>query len=125
MNPENPVQERDWKYMRSIHDELLHALCTQIHAGAVEIATRATGNPHERYRELYSYMDESNERIVACFDDWRRSNIRLKIWMLRSAELLPDAHVEQLSEDLRAWLSCIEADELLGTRHRRRSPNNR
>lgn len=113
MNPEGPLQEKDWKYMRSIHDELLHALCSRINDGAVQRATRSSGNPHERYLELYAYVKESDKLVAECFDDWRRSTLPLTILVLRSHGLLSDAHVEHFSEGARAWLASVEASDLL------------
>ncbi len=113
MNPEGPLQEKDWKYMRSIHDELLHALCARINDGAVQRVTRGSGNPHERYLELYTYINESDNIVAVCFNDWRRSTLMLKIHALRSHGLLSDAHVEHFSDSARAWLARVEASDLL------------
>ena len=40
---DGPLKERDWKHMRSIHDEMLHKLCENINRRAVEIVTSGSG----------------------------------------------------------------------------------
>lgn len=104
----NPIQERDWKYMRSIHDELLHALCARINRKAVDVAAGKGENPHKQYLRLYRYIKEADRAIADCFDDWRRSNISMKILFLRRHELLRDEHVKNFSEGAQEWLSSVE-----------------
>jgi hypothetical protein len=44
---EGPVTERDWKYLRSIKDEMLYALCLRINEKAVAIGSyiKAVSDP--------------------------------------------------------------------------------
>ncbi|MDT8325716.1 MAG: hypothetical protein RRA94_16495, partial [Bacteroidota bacterium] len=87
MSMEGPLEERDWKYMRRIHDEMLHVLCRRINYKAAEIAGREFGNPHEHYLELFTHVRESDKIVADCFNDWRRSNIHRKIRALREHDL--------------------------------------
>jgi hypothetical protein len=103
-----PIQERDWKYLRNIHDELLNELCSRIIAKAVEIATAEKGNPHQRYLTLYRHFKKSDGIIAECFDDWRRSTISGRIICLRHYELLTDEHVKHMSEKAQEWLHMVE-----------------
>ena len=113
MSLQEPFQELDWKYMRSIYDELLHALCTRINDQAVALARSRLGNPHDRYLELFTHIKESDRIVAECFNDWRRSNIGLTIVMLRHHGLLQDAHVEHLNPDVQQWLAALEEREKL------------
>lgn len=108
MSLQGPFQEQDWKYMRSIHDELLHALCTRINDQAVALVRSRLGNPHDRYLELFTHIKESDRIVAECFNDWRRSNIDYKIIALRHYGLLQDAHVEYLNPEVRQWLTTLE-----------------
>ena len=104
-----PIQERDWKYLRAIHDEMLHELCTRINEQAAAIASAAgEGNPHERYLKLYRHIQDSDDIIAACFNDWRRSKIGMRILALRSHGLFKDSHVQKLSDTAREWLEMVE-----------------
>jgi len=105
---EGSFKEQDWKAMRKMHDELLHALCSQINAKAVEIVSQEGKNPHERYLELYCHIKDSDGIIADCFNDWRRSNIVEKIMYMRRYEILKDSHCENFTDSAREWLSMIE-----------------
>jgi hypothetical protein len=102
-----PTKERDWKYMRSIHDELLHKLCADINERAVEIASGDASNPHEKYLALYRYIQDADGIIADCFDDWSRSRLGIKLLALRRRGLLTDQRVQHLSPEAREWLSNV------------------
>ena len=104
---DGPILEPDWKYLRSIRDELINELCSRILRQAVEIA-RAEGNPLERYKALYRHIEKSDEVVADCFDDWRRSTVRNTIICLRHHRLLTDDHVMHMSETAQAWLRMVE-----------------
>ena len=106
---EGPIKERDWKYLRAIHDEMLHELCTRINEQAVAIvADTDQGNPHERYVKLCRHIQDSDDVIAACFNDWRRSTIGVRILALRSHGLLTSSHVQNLSDTAREWMEKVE-----------------
>jgi hypothetical protein len=108
MRPDDPIEEKDWKCLCSIHDELLHSLCSRVNAEAAEIARRSAGNPHQRYLALYKHIRDSDKLVAVCFNDWRRSTLHLKISELRYHGLLLDTHVDHLSDRVRTWLAGIE-----------------
>jgi hypothetical protein len=118
---EGPITERDWKYLRSIHDEMLYALCLRINEKAVAIANVRTSNPHKQYLELFHHMEKSESIVAECFNDWRRSGINLTILSLRRHGLLLDSHVQNLSRTARDWLIMVEEMER-GNRTNRHPP---
>jgi hypothetical protein len=105
---ENPLKERDWKYLRRIRDEMLHKLCSDINRRAAEIAGRSGGNPHEQYLELYRFLRDSDRTVGDCFNDWRRSQLSGMIIQLRQHGLLTDQHVQGLSPTAQEWLREID-----------------
>jgi hypothetical protein len=105
---DGPLKERDWKYMRSIHDEMLHKLCENINRRAVEIVTSGSGNSHEQYLSLYRHIQDSDEIIEVCFNDWKRSRLTDRILFLRRYGLLTDRHVKNLTSEGQAWLKMME-----------------
>jgi hypothetical protein len=104
-----PIHERDWKYLRSIHDELLHELCSRINGKAVELATAEEKNPHERFQALYRHLQKSDDIVAPCFDDWARSSLDRIIVILRHNRLLADEHVKHLSPEAQEWLTLVES----------------
>ena len=105
---DGPIKERDWKYMRTIHDEMLHALCARINKRASGIVTSGADDPHKLYLKLYKHIETSDDIIGECFNDWKRSRISAKIIALRVHKLMSDSHVEGLSDSAQAWLSKVE-----------------
>lgn len=110
MERTGPFTEEDWKYLRSIHDELLHALCDRINSGAVAVASGHAGNPHERYIDLYRFVKDSDKIIAQCFNGWRRSQMEFMVISLRQHGLLKDTHVRKFSPSAQEWLARIEQD---------------
>jgi len=107
---DGPLQERDWKTMRSIKDELLQKLCSRINLKSTQILNDAAKTPHERYGELYGHIKDSDQILGNCFDDWRRSRLSMKTIFLRRHKLLTDEHVKQLSDSAQEWMKMIDGN---------------
>ncbi len=101
-------KEKDWKAMRKMHDELLHALCSQINAKVVEVVSAEGKNPHEQYLDLYRYIQDSDDMIGNCFNDLKRSNLPEKVLYMRRYGILKDSHFENFTEGAREWLLKVE-----------------
>jgi hypothetical protein len=67
--------------------------------GARRIASDRSSGEHETFLRLYSYINDQNEVMADCFDDWRRSNILDKLLALRWHRLLTDEHLSRLSAE--------------------------
>jgi len=105
---DGPLQEKDWKTMRSMKDELLQELCSRINQQSKQILKDETKTEHLRYGDLYGHIKVSNQIIADCFDDWRRSRLSMKILSLRHHKLLTDEHVKKLTESGQEWLTNVE-----------------
>lgn len=97
------LPERDWKYLRSIQQELLDRLCRRILAEIqAEIAEAETNrSAHETYLSVYKLVDRSDHVIGDCCDDWRRSTIVARLYSLISLDLLSDEEQSHLSDETR------------------------
>ena len=58
------IPERDWKYMRSIHDEILAALCDRINSQSEVILNQGRDTPHKTYLDLYRHIQDSDNVIA-------------------------------------------------------------
>lgn len=56
----NKTLEQDWKYIRSIHDELLANLCERINLESVTILNKHTNAEHKVYLALYQHIRTSD-----------------------------------------------------------------
>lgn len=101
--------ERDWKYLKSIHDEMLFALCGRINQAAVEIVQAKAESEHAKYKRLYKHIQESDDVIAECFNDWRRSTIGQRAFSLYRHRLLTASHLTHLTPESREFLKALEA----------------
>ena len=101
------IPERDWKYMRSVQSKLLETLCSRINSEASRIAADPSLSEHERFLALNNHMQAGKEIVADCFDDWKRSNIGIKMLMLERHALLTGEHVSRLSPETQNWLKAV------------------
>lgn len=92
------IPESDWKYLSKIKDELIDTLCKRINDEASRIANDPAFSQHEKFLRLFRHVVDSNEIVANCFDDWRRSNIVLKMLCIQRERLLTRKQILQLSE---------------------------
>ena len=93
------IPEKDWKYLRSVQSELLSSLCERINRKAGEILESKGMSEHDKYRALYQHILDSDTIVAECFNNWRRSNIRLKVVMLYRNGLLTNEYIRHLSDE--------------------------
>lgn len=101
--------ESDWKYLRSIHDEMLSALCGRINQQAANIVRDQTEAEHAKYLRLFKHVRASDEVIAQCFNDWRRSTIALRALCLRRHKVLTQAQFAHLSPGAQDQLNALES----------------
>lgn len=101
------IPETDWKYLRKIKAEMLATLCARINEQSKKILNTEDKSEHEKYLELYKHIKQSDRIIADCFNDWRRSNIWLKIQWLQKHDLLTDEHLNGMSDQCRAILETL------------------
>jgi hypothetical protein len=101
------IPEIDWKYLRSVQSELLFSLCERINREAIEILRSGEMSECDKYKKLYRHILDSDEIVANCFDDWRRSNIRLKVVMLHRHSLLTEENMSHLSDETKNLLASI------------------
>ena len=102
------IPERDWKHMRSIHDEILAALCGRINSQSEAILKQGRDTPHKTYLDLYRHMQKSDDVIANCFNDWRRSTLQIKLSALHEHGLLADAQIMKLSPETQERLKALK-----------------
>ena len=103
------VSESDWKYLRERKVDFLSTLCGRINEQSKYILNDQSVSEHEKYLKLYNYIKRSDKIVADCFNDWRRSNIWLKIQFLRHHGILTDEHLNQMSDSLRALVEHYQS----------------
>ena len=102
--------ERDWKYLNKIKPDMLNALCLRIRKRVESIINAPDKPEHEKYLELYQCVQDSDELVALCFNDWRRSTIEMKLRLLLRHDLLEREHIQNLSDETQALVGRISAD---------------
>jgi hypothetical protein len=103
------IQESDWKYLRKRNKDMLSTLCGRINEQSKNIINDQFVSEHEKYLKLYDHIKKSDKIIADCFNDWRRSNIWLKIQFLRKHDLLTNEHLDQMSDGVKVLVEHYEA----------------
>ncbi len=101
--------ERDWKYIRKIKNDLLASLCKRINDESMDILGDEKGSEYDRYLALYRHIKKSDRIIGDCFDDFKRSNLFMKLAHLQFHQILKDEHLVNLSPETRAKLEALAA----------------
>lgn len=104
------IPEKDWKQLRKLKPEMLNTLCLRINKKAEEIIQTPEKSEHEKYIDLYEHIQESDDVVARCFNDWRRSNIWIKFHALLREGLLTDKHVMSLSDESEERFQNIKDD---------------
>ncbi len=98
------IQESDWKYLRKRELDMLSTLFGRINEQSKDILNDQSASEHEKYLKMYDHIKKSDKIVADCFNDWRRSNIWLKIQYLRRYDLLTDEHLDQMSNGVRTLI---------------------
>lgn len=103
------MTEKDWKYLRSIEQDLLNRLCERINQKTAQIVSDATLSHHERYGTIYAHIQESDDIVADCFNGWSRSSLWLKLLLLKRHKLLTSEHVARLSPEMQRDLRTTDS----------------
>ncbi|MDA3790205.1 MAG: hypothetical protein PF503_17150 [Desulfobacula sp.] len=89
--------------------DMLSTLFGRINEQSKDILNDQSASEQEKYLKLYDHIKKSDKIIADCFNDWRRSNIWLKIQFLRKYDLLTDAHLDQMSDGPRTLIDHYQS----------------
>jgi hypothetical protein len=105
------ISEMDWKYLRSVQSEMLSSFCKKLNREAMEILQSGEMSEHDKYKTLCQHIQDSDDIIANCFDDWRRSNILLKIMAILRTGFLTEEHMQHLSDETKTLLRSMNLGE--------------
>ena len=100
--------ERDWKHTKKLKPELLNVLCARINKKSEALLSDTTLSDHEKFLKLYSHIQDTNEVVAECFDDWRRSTLFFRLLALQRHDLLKEEHIRELSDDIQQKLVSVK-----------------
>ena len=104
------IPEKDWKQLKKLKSEMLDMLCLKINQQAENIIIQScVKSEHEKYLDLYKHIQYSDGVVAKCFNDWKRSNIIMKISQLLAEDLLTDEHIQNLSDDTKELINLLKS----------------
>ncbi len=101
------ITEKDWKYLFGIKDELLQALCRRINAETMAIMQEEGLTEHEKHLKAYKHVENADQVIVKCFDDWKRSAMSTILINLCQNNLLTQDHLDRVSKETSEFLQGV------------------
>ena len=114
------LPERDWRVLRSVHRSALDRYCAQVLVeSATEMQDRGS-SPHDRYLRLFRLLKERDQRIVAAFDDLRRSTAIQRLASMIALWAVTDTELDEFTQATRDAATAL-ADLRLDSGKRRKS----
>ena len=100
--------ESDWKYVRTIHDDLLASLCERINGQSGAILEKEDGSQHKKYLKLCRHIQDSDQIIGRCFNDLRRSTLLMKLAAQQEHGILTEKHLKRFSAETQQRLKVLK-----------------
>jgi len=105
------MSEADWKILRRVHPLALERFCQRVLGDAERIVRNSALSHHERYLEIFKFMQQRDRDIAHLFDDPKRSRALTMLAHMRAEGVLMEEEFSSLSRQTR---SAVEM--LLGAR---------
>lgn len=95
--------------MNKIKQDMLNTLCLRIHKETKKIIDSPNVEEIQKHRKLFKHIQNSDKIISRCFDDWKRSDIALKISQLVAENLLTDEYIQNLSDETKELIELYRS----------------
>ena len=95
------VPEKDWKHLRRLTPVALDRFCEKVLREVVDIVSASGSTPHQRYKNLYRFIDEKDDDVARAFNDHRRSTALAKIMHIHKLGLFTEEEFAGFSEQTR------------------------
>lgn len=97
--------ERDWRYLRSIFEEMVEELSRRLNDEVRATLARSDLSENEKRRAVYDLVQKNDRTVADCFDDWRRSRLFERCLALRKHGLLTSERLEGLTPEFRQMIA--------------------
>jgi hypothetical protein len=102
------IKESDWKYLKKLKPMLLERACTQINKEAVLILKNEEN--HEQYQvymDMFRHYEQKDDILAECFDDYRRSKAKQRIFSLIYHGIMSDNELQGFSDDTKEFVKFM------------------
>ncbi|WP_130911170.1 hypothetical protein [Pseudomonas sp. Sample_9] len=102
------ISESDWKKFKQLRKVALDRFCQGVLADTKTITQHGALSAHARYGMIYGLINDRNHDMARMFDGLSRSSAMWKLTLMISHDLLTDAELSILSDEVQARISDIE-----------------
>ncbi len=95
------IRESDWKHLRQLKPVALDRFCRRILSEIEAVSSGHGKTSHERYLTVYRLIQNRDRELGQMFDDLKRSNAMLKLFLLRRTGLLTDDEWGGFSDEIK------------------------
>jgi hypothetical protein len=93
------MPEKDWRYLRSIQDDLIERVSEKMNAEVAVILAQDDMTARAKRVKVYEIAQQTHYLIMDCFDHWKRSNIWLKCRAMMKHGVLEEKDLEHLTPE--------------------------
>lgn len=99
--------ESDWKVFRELRETALERFCERALSRVEELCRDTSRTPHERYLEVFRFLQDRDEELVRAFDDPRRSRMIYQLAAIYAADLLAPEELARFTEKTRTRVEFL------------------
>jgi hypothetical protein len=96
--------ESDWKVFRELRELALERFCKRVLEDLQPLLRNTSRNHHQRYLDVFQFMQARDEEIAVAFNDSRRSRLIVQLSAITAHRLLEPHELERFSERTRATI---------------------
>ena len=101
----NQISKQDWTHFKLVRERTLDRLCERALDALAVAASDTSKTAHERFRSVYSEINEYNEQIAAGFDGLSRSRMLFQLAFMQSLGLLQDDDLAGFTPETQEWIA--------------------
>ncbi len=101
------IKESDWKYLRSIKDQVLNRHCDGILEVIDLILQNRKSEEHKSYIQIYNLINRKDNEIAITYNDLKRSNAIEKICHMRRHFAMTDEEFSKFSDETKDIVNSI------------------
>jgi hypothetical protein len=97
--------EKDWRVFRELDPVWVERYCVGVNREVISKLSDTKRTEHERYIEVYRFIQRKDAELGAAFNDFRRSTAIRQISVIRSLRVVAEQEVARFSEQTQRFSS--------------------
>ena len=97
--------EKDWRVFRELHPVWVERYCAGVNREVINKLSDTKRTEHERYIEVYRFIQSKDAELGAAFNDFRRSTAIRQISAIRNLGVVTEQELARFSEQTQRFSS--------------------